>query len=1057
MVQSEEAVHGTGPLGAAMKNSAALPMLILFAASACGDGDSLPAGPAPDAAVTPDAEPGRDPDAGVSGPTEPAPTLNSVAPSSGPETGGTRVLLRGSSFTEPAEVFFGDRPATSVVVLDEVSIAATTPDGVVGPVTVRVVTPGGEAELPAGFRYVTELVLDAVAPARVPDEGGVRVTLRGRGFDAQTLVLFDRLPLRGAQVVSSTEITGYVPALLAGRPEVRVVNPVAQTRRSDLVVVYATPDIDAVAPGYGSIDGGSLQAIAGSGFDGVSSVSVGSRTAEQITVASDVRVELTAPALAEGAHDIVVANADVSATLPAGYFAVDESNPDLAILGVTPNRVSTDGGTRITIVGRGFGADAQVTIAGLRVPVESIDGQGIVVEVPRGLATGPQDIEIFTNGQQVMASDVFTAFRPITVSSISPREGPIGGGTQVTITGLGFLEGAEVRIADVPLTNVVVVSDQEITATTVAGASGTFDVIVNTADAEAVLFNGFTFVAPFEVIRVEPNEGSIAGNTYVSVLGRGFVGPVDVAFGGESGQSARVENGSVISVRTNPAPPGTVDVDVTQDADTVTIVDAYTFFNPRLLTGGAWGGEIEGAVNVAVADFGGNPLTGVVVQLGFDANPAYRAITDENGLATISGPDIRGPQTITAGQTETEFVTFTELNSENLTILASPHPQSIGPDDPRAPCPPETEWPVIRGRIFKLKSSVDPETNPAVEPVVRITYTDANVFSPNPPDPLGLNPSQDAFVTVEGGEYAISTLRVGSVAVYAILGDLDTETQVFTPRKMGIARSVPVAFGEVTEGIDIALEFDMDASTTIRLDNPPDQQPGPSLNAIFPYLNLGSDGVVPFAPTIVSGTGVITIDELPDINESEFFYMGGSFTFNAATGQLQNPFSLTLLESAEPFESGVDLGPFLEMPTNVVPKPAELLVDNTVSWDLGGVVPDIATLNFVDVKGVTGCCCRDLNGNGQCDDMEPEDCGALPQQFNRWSVYGPGNLQSYVLPRMTPEVQAFELPDNYSYLLQLAIAPRFNYREFVFNQFSSFFWQSWVVYSSVVLIKEQTD
>ena len=812
-----------------------------------------------------------------------------------------------------------------------------------------------------------------------------------------------------------------------------------------------------MAPGYGPIGGGADQSIAGNGFDGAQTVTIGGQPAERFSAQSDDRVDFVAPALTEGAHDVVVGNADASATLVGGYIAVDESNPALAVLGVTPNRASTDGGTLITVVGRGFGADVQVSIAGLRVPVESLAPSGVVVSVPAGLPTGTQDITVFSGSESATAPGALTLFRPIVVNGISPREGPASGGTQVTVTGRGFLDGAIVRIADIPLTDVVVVSDQEITGTTVGGVAGTFDVLVRTDDAEGRLFNGFRFTAPFEVVRVEPDEGSMAGNTYVTVLGRGFVGPVNVAFGGTLGVQAQVENGGVIGVRTPASSPGRVDVEVVQGDTTELLPQAFSFFNPRLLTGGAFGGEIEGAINVAVATFAGQPLPGMLVQLGLDADPQYRAITDENGLATISAPEIRGPQTVTAGLNGVEHVTFSEVNAENLTILASQYPQSMGDDDPRAPCPGAPEFPVVRGRIFKLKSSLDPQTSPNVVPVVRITYTDANVYSPNPPDPLGIEISQVDFVTEEGGEYEISVLRAGSVAVYAVLGDLDTDTQTFTPRKMGLARGVPVAFGEVSEGFDIALEFDMNASTRVRLDNPPDQVPGPTINAIFPYLNLGSDGVVPFPAVAVSGSGVVTLDGLPNINETAFFYLGGSFTFNQSTGGLQNPYSLSIIESAEPFENGVDLGPFLEMPTNVQPKPGELLTGGRFSWDIGNVIPDLSTLRIVDVTGVRSCCCLDANENGQCDDGEEEQCGALPQQFNRWSVYSPGALQSHVLPRMPDQVQAFDTPRAYSYLLEMAIAPRFNYREFVYNQFSPFFWQSWVVYSSSVLIKEETD
>jgi hypothetical protein len=75
------------------------------------------------------------------------------------------------------------------------------------------------------------------------------------------------------------------------------------------------------------------------------------------------------------------------------------------------------------------------------------------------------------------------------VSSVSPNSGPTKGGTAVTITGTGFVEGATVVIAQgigagsgaIPATNVKVVSPTEITATTGGGAkAGTWSLFVTT-------------------------------------------------------------------------------------------------------------------------------------------------------------------------------------------------------------------------------------------------------------------------------------------------------------------------------------------------------------------------------------------------------------------------------------------------------------------------------------------------------------------------------------------------------------------------------------------------
>lgn len=42
-------------------------------------------------------------------------------------------------------------------------------------------------------------------------------------------------------------------------------------------------------------------------------------------------------------------------------------------------------------------------------------------------------------------------------------------------------------------------------------------------------------------------------------------------------------------------------------------------------------------------------------------------------------------------------------------------------------------------------------------------------------------------------------------------------------------------------------------------------------------------------------------------------------------------------------------------------------------------------------------------------------------------------------------------------MTQQAIAPRFNYSEWVMNQFSPFFWKSWALSFDQFLSKEETD
>ncbi len=65
------------------------------------------------------------------------------------------VTLRGWGFTiATPTVFFGDRMATNVIVVDDRTLSCIAPDGAAGPVPIRVVVDGLEGTAPAPFRYV---------------------------------------------------------------------------------------------------------------------------------------------------------------------------------------------------------------------------------------------------------------------------------------------------------------------------------------------------------------------------------------------------------------------------------------------------------------------------------------------------------------------------------------------------------------------------------------------------------------------------------------------------------------------------------------------------------------------------------------------------------------------------------------------------------------------------------------------------------------------------------------------------------------------------------------
>ena len=75
-----------------------------------------------------------------------------------------------------------------------------------------------------------------------------------------------------------------------------------------------------------------------------------------------------------------------------------------------------------------------------------------------------------------------------TIIGVLPISGPSSGNTNITITGTNFESPATVTIGGAPATNVVVVSDTQITATTPAGFPGPAVVTVNLGSSTAFYY-----------------------------------------------------------------------------------------------------------------------------------------------------------------------------------------------------------------------------------------------------------------------------------------------------------------------------------------------------------------------------------------------------------------------------------------------------------------------------------------------------------------------------------------------------------------------------------------
>src|SRR3954465_4591529 len=167
------------------------------------------------------------------------------------------------------------------------------------------------------------------------------------------------------------------------------------------------------------------------------------------------------------------------------------------------------------------------------------------------------------------------------VASIDPPEGPVTGGTSVTITGSGFVDGATVTIGGQPLTGVTVAHGTThgtlLTGFTSPGTAGSADVVVTTPSGSGPLTGGFQYaIPPPQVASVSPAEGPTSGGTTVVIAGIDFTDVTSVTIGGEPLTGLSMTSPSITGV-TPASAAGARDLVVTTAHGAATLALGFTY------------------------------------------------------------------------------------------------------------------------------------------------------------------------------------------------------------------------------------------------------------------------------------------------------------------------------------------------------------------------------------------------------------------------------------------------------------------------------------------------
>ncbi|MEC7276813.1 MAG: IPT/TIG domain-containing protein [Bdellovibrionota bacterium] len=587
------------------------------------------------------------------------PTITGVSPGIGPDSGGTTVTITGTNFVQLGNalgVTIGGANCINLNIVSENEINCETTAGPAGAQDI-VITNGDEDQqtvtLTNGFTYIPPPTVTSVDIPNGPAAGGTTITVTGTNFivGSPTTVTVGTFACTSVNVTTTTTLTCVTGAGTAGNYQITVENFDGQSATSALnIFTYdPAPTIASINRSTSRMAGGLTLTITGFNFVTTPSVDI---EGDACVVFSDnpTSISCTLPGKAtSGTYDVLVTNPDLQTAL-----LVDAINyvPAPTVDSVAPAIVDT-AGSSITITGSGFFdiVAPVVTIdpGGLNSictsPVVGGGGTTITCNAP-ATAAGAYDLEV-QNGdddQQVTTFSsgiIFSA--PPTIASITPANGPLPGGTNITISGTNFVDTPPpvITVGGDNCTNIVVSDPNTITCDTPAKSAGDYDVVITQLGSlTATEVNGFTYDPPPTVDSVSPVFGPIGGGTTLTITGTGFIAtPSSVMIAGVSCGTVTWNSATEITCVTGAAATaGDYDITVTNpDAQVGVGTSLYEYLDP----------------------------------------PSISNITPDNGAelasqaVTITGSEFFAPVTVTVGGQPCTPVTFTDSSQVSCFTDAS--------------------------------------------------------------------------------------------------------------------------------------------------------------------------------------------------------------------------------------------------------------------------------------------------------------------------------------------------------------------------------------------------
>lgn len=437
------------------------------------------------------------------------PTVNSITPDCGHESGGESFTINGSNLSGTTGVLLADTAATSVKDVTD-NIVTLVSSAFIGPVpttgNVIVQTPtAGDFETLVQFTYGMDIpIITDFTPNNGPPSGGNLVTIKGGPFDVPLAgSITVNFGVNSAVVVSlgGSGRTNQILQVLApagcGSVPITITTTDGSTCGGGTAITatnytYNPPLIASIAPASGSESGGTLVTINGSGFLGVSGaagVTFGGVNAASYTVFSDTLIRAVSPPFAVVSDTTVELRVRQNNACPINFAATNYTYTANAatITSVTVTTPATgapngrcQGGETITITGTDLSGATNISLVGVPVAAILTNTNTTITAVTGSYGcanpTPTQgDVIVDVPSGPVTRVGGFNYYGAPTVTGFAPLLGPAA--TVITVDGTNFFPAAPAG----SVTAIIVgCNAAPVTATVVSNSRLTFPAPVNT-------------------------------------------------------------------------------------------------------------------------------------------------------------------------------------------------------------------------------------------------------------------------------------------------------------------------------------------------------------------------------------------------------------------------------------------------------------------------------------------------------------------------------------------------------------------------------------------------